>query len=105
MSPILLAPIYFAVGLSSDFLIAKYYLCLSRRHRARASGLAVAIDLLGYIVTATLVLNRDFPSAIAFALGTGAGTWLALSKKDEGETDEQGKPKDSNRQIGAVHIG
>ena len=72
---------YFAAGLVSDFLIANYYLFLSSRQRVKASALAVAIDFFGFIVTMFLVLNRDYPSAIAFALGTGAGTFVALGKK------------------------
>jgi hypothetical protein len=78
---ILLAGAYFLAGLVTDFLVANYYLFLSSRQRVRASGLAVAIDFLGYAITMTLVLNRDFASAFAFALGTGVGTFLALGRK------------------------
>jgi hypothetical protein len=80
MNPLLI-PAYFLAGLVTDFLIAHYYRYLSSRQRVRASGLAVAIDFLGYAITMTLVLNRDFVSAMAFALGTGAGTFLALGSK------------------------
>ena len=78
---LLLIPVYFLAGLLTDFLVAHYYLFLSSRQRVRASGLAVAIDFLGYAITMTLVLNRDFVSAFAFALGTGVGTFLALGRK------------------------
>jgi hypothetical protein len=78
---LLLIPAYFLAGLLTDFLVAHYYLFLSSRQRVRASGLAVAIDFLGYAITMTLVLNRDFVSALAFACGTGLGTFLALGHK------------------------
>jgi len=78
---LLLIPAYFLAGLLTDFLVAHYYQYLSSRQRARASGLAVAIDFLGYAITMTLVLNRDFVSAFSFALGTGVGTFLALGGK------------------------
>jgi len=78
---LLLAPVYFLAGLLTDYLVAHYYLYLSSRQRVRASGLAVAIDFLGYAITMTLVLNRDFVSAFSFAVGTGVGTYLALGNK------------------------
>ena len=81
MSPLLLVPAYFLAGLLTDFLVAHYYLFLSSRQRVKASGLAVAIDFLGYAITMTLVLNRDFVSALAFAIGTGVGTFCALGRK------------------------
>ena len=81
MQSLLLIPAYFLAGLGTDYLVAKYYMYLSSRQRVRASGLAVAIDFLGYAITMTLVLNRDFVSAFSFALGTGVGTFLALGGK------------------------
>ena len=78
---LLLIPAYFLAGLLTDFLVAHYYLFLSSRQRVKASGLAVAIDFLGYAITMTLVLNRDFVSALAFAIGTGVGTFCALGRK------------------------
>ena len=78
---LLLIPAYFLAGLLTDFLVAHYYLFLSSRQRVKASGLAVAIDFLGYVITMTLVLNRDFVSALAFAIGTGVGTFCALGRK------------------------
>lgn len=71
---------YFAAGLVTDYLVARYYLFLSSRQRVQASALAVAIDFFGFMVTMLLVLNRDIPSAVAFALGTGVGTYVALGR-------------------------
>lgn len=72
---------YMAAGFGTDFLITKYYLCLSKHRRAGASALAVVIDIFQYIVAATLILDRNIPGAVGFAIGTGLGTWVAMGKK------------------------
>jgi hypothetical protein len=74
-------PVYFGAGFLTDFLVAKYYLCLSSHQRAKASALAVVIDFWGFIVTATLVLGENYAGALMFAIGTGAGTWVAMGKQ------------------------
>lgn len=73
--------LYLAAGFFTDFLVAKYYLCLSSRQRVRASLFAVVIDFSGYLITMVLVMNKNFLGAFSFALGTGIGTWVALKEK------------------------
>ena len=65
----------------SDFLAANYILALSKRNRSLAPVLAFAIDIFGYVILATLVLDRNILGAISFALGTSLGTWIAMGKK------------------------
>ena len=78
MNPLLL--VYFAAGLGTDYLVATYYLYLSSHQRAKASALAVAIDLFGFTITMFLVLGKNWTGAFCFALGTGLGTWLAMGR-------------------------
>jgi hypothetical protein len=80
---LLLCPVYFAAGFLSDFMAANYILSLSSRQRGRATLLAFAIDIFGYAMSATLILSKNIPGAISFALGTSSGTWVAMGKIDE----------------------
>ena len=75
--------LYFAAGFLSDFLVASYLLAFLKRKRGRASLLTFTIDIFGYAVTATLVLTKNIPGAVSFALGTALGTWVAMGKKKE----------------------
>jgi multidrug transporter EmrE-like cation transporter len=72
--------LYFLAGVGGDFLIAKYYICMSRSARFSASGLAIVITLFNFYVLGRIVVNENVPLQIAFALGTGIGTLLAFPK-------------------------
>lgn len=72
--------LYFLAGVGGDFLIARYYLAMSRRARFSASGLAVVITLFNFYVIGRIVVNENVPLQIAFALGTGIGTLLAFRR-------------------------
>jgi len=91
LSYVAVVPIYFAAGFLSDFLVANYLLAFLKRKRGRASLLTFTIDIFGYAVTATLVLTKNIPGAVSFALGTALGTWVAMgkNKSDEEETDKE----------------
>ena len=104
MSPILSIAgtilLYFAAGFLNDFLVAKYYLCLSSHQRGRAAGLTVIIDFYGYAIMMLLVLNRNFLGAFSFALGTGLGTWVAMGKnKQETPRCSQTPPRSQKMNI------
>lgn len=73
--------LYFLAGAGSDFLIARYYLAMSRSARFSASGLAVVITLFNFYVIGRIVVNENFALQIAFALGTGIGTLVAFGKR------------------------
>jgi hypothetical protein len=76
MIPLLL---YFLVGVVQDFLIAKYYMALSRHSALLASILAM---LLTYMTMKVFNLTFGADSLfLAYALGTGAGTFLGCSKR------------------------
>jgi uncharacterized protein YebE (UPF0316 family) len=77
---IILCFIYFAVGVVQDFLIAKYYQALSARSAFRASILAVIITY-GTIKVFNLSFGSD-ALFLAYAVGTGAGTFLGCEKKE-----------------------
>lgn len=74
--------VYFAAGLVGDFLIARYYLAMSRRARFSASGLGMVITLFNFFILGQIVVNENVPLQIAFALGTGVGTLLAFGKSN-----------------------
>jgi uncharacterized protein YebE (UPF0316 family) len=68
--------LYFLLGVVQDFLIAKYYLALSRRLVIVASSLGALITGLTFVV-----IDLSFGRAdriVAYAVGTGVGTMLAL---------------------------
>ena len=77
--------LYFAAGFLNDLLVAKYYLFLSShqrtgRGRTPASILTFVIDIFGYAIAATLILDRNILGAISFAFGTSLGTWVAMGR-------------------------
>jgi hypothetical protein len=71
---------YFAAGVVGDYLIARYYLALSRRRVCEASLLAAAITMFSVYVLATIVVRQDIGLIFAYAAGTGAGTFLAVRR-------------------------
>jgi len=73
--------IYFSVGLLQDYLIAKYYLALSRRSVWVASILAAVITLLTVKVFASVITSNETALMIAYAIGTGAGCFLGIGKR------------------------
>jgi hypothetical protein len=75
-----LLTLYFAAGIAGDFLIARYYIAMSRHSRFSASGLAIAITLFNFYVLGRIVVNENVPLLISFAFGTGIGTLLAFPK-------------------------
>ena len=72
---------YFAAGLVGDFLIARYYLAMSRQARWLASSLAIVITLFNFFILGQIVVNENVQLQLAFALGTGAGTLVAFGRK------------------------
>jgi len=80
MSLLLKWQAYLAVGLVGDWMIARYYLHLSSGRRGRASVFSSAISYFDFIISLTLIVNRDWTSAAFFAVGTGLGTWVAMKK-------------------------
>lgn len=70
--------LYFLLGVVQDFLIAKYYRALSLRSVMAASSLAALITLMTFVVIKFTFGNLSF--IIAYAMGTGAGTALALRR-------------------------
>jgi len=71
---------YFAAGVVGDYLISRYYLAISHRRVYEASSLAFAITMFSVLVIATLVVERNFWLMLAYALGTGAGTFSGLMR-------------------------
>jgi hypothetical protein len=71
--------LYFLIGVVQDFLIAKYYLALSRHSVWLASILAMVITY-GTMKVFNLTFGSD-SLFLAYALGTGAGTFLGCRKR------------------------
>jgi hypothetical protein len=66
--------LFFLIGVVQDFLIAKYYLALSRRSAIAASILAMVITY-GTMKVFNVTFGNDL-AFFAYAVGTGAGTFL-----------------------------
>jgi predicted lysophospholipase L1 biosynthesis ABC-type transport system permease subunit len=69
--------LFFLMGIVQDFLIAKYYLALSRRSAIVASILGMAITFLTMKVF-NVTFGKDL-AFLAYALGTGVGTFLGCN--------------------------
>jgi hypothetical protein len=78
-SPMIPLLCYFLVGVLQDFLITKYYMALSRHSVMLASILAMVITYMTMKVF-NLTFGSDF-LFLAYALGTGAGTYLGCGKR------------------------
>lgn len=70
--------IYFSVGVVQDFLIARYYLALSRRSVWTASLLAAIITLVTVKVFANVIQSDGLLLMVAYAIGTGTGCFLGI---------------------------
>lgn len=71
---------YFALGVVSDAIITVYYLAVASRRALRASILAAIIPLLSFAPIAQAIETHDWTYIIAFVLGNGAGTYLAVKR-------------------------
>jgi hypothetical protein len=75
----LVAPlIYFSIGVIQDYLIAKYYLALSRRLVWTASILAAIITLVTVKIFANVITSNETLLMVAYAIGTGTGCFLGI---------------------------
>ena len=73
--------VYFVCGLVNDAAVARYYIAVHSDRAWEASFLAAYITAFNLIVISNIVVNPDLAMIIAFALGTGAGTGLAMKIK------------------------
>lgn len=71
---------YFAAGVAQDFIIAKYYICLSRQQAWWAAGLATIITLFSVFVIEQIIIGHAFWGLLFYGFGTGAGTFWAIRK-------------------------
>jgi hypothetical protein len=69
---------YFAAGLLRDALGTTYYRAISGKWVLSASALAGGITLYDLLVLATLLKQWSVGLAVAYAVGTAAGTTIAL---------------------------
>jgi hypothetical protein len=70
--------IYFVVGLFRDWLATMFYRCVSREWAGSASILSGGITLFDIIIVATVIRSGAWLNALAYALGSGAGTFIAM---------------------------
>ena len=70
--------VYFVAGVIMDAIIALYYLALSSRRAFTASALASIITIATYLILEHLIISREYGLILAYAIGTGVGTYLAL---------------------------
>jgi len=86
MSHPLLWPAFFVAGLVEDWLITRYYQSVSSDRRLPASGLSFVISLYNFGISLVLIVNQDWISAAFLAVGTGLGTYTAMSKRGGKDT-------------------
>jgi hypothetical protein len=71
--------LYFCAGCVMDLLVASYYRMISLRLRPQASASAIVITLTTFAIFNYVIKRWNWAAVIAYSLGTGAGTWLAMS--------------------------
>jgi hypothetical protein len=77
---LLLCPVFLVAGLVEDWFITRYYLCVSSGRRVPAASLSFVISLYNFGISLFLIMNKDWASAACLAVGTAAGTWLAMGR-------------------------
>jgi len=70
--------IYFGVGLMRDWLATMFYRSVSREWAGSASILSGVITLFDIMIAAVVIISRAWINVIAYALGTGVGTFIAM---------------------------
>ncbi len=70
--------IYFFVGLVRDWLATMYYRCVSREWAGSASIISGALTLFDIAIVAVVILSRAWLNIVAYAIGTGVGTYIAM---------------------------
>jgi len=71
---------YVGLGILIDLLITKQQVAVIHSRRLRASILSVAITVLGLLVVSKFVETGEIALIAGYALGTGIGTFLGVSK-------------------------
>jgi hypothetical protein len=72
--------IYLALGISLDYLLAKYYYAIYRRFRCQASILSMTITLLTVFIIASVIKSNSVIPLFGYAIGNGIGTFLGIKK-------------------------
>ena len=77
---VMLFLLYMALGISIDYLIARYYQSISRRLRFQASILSALITLLTVFVLAQVIQTTTPIPMFGYAAGNFIGTYLAVGR-------------------------
>jgi len=70
--------LYLSLGMVIDLIITLYYRCISSRLVFPASILGAVITLVSFIIFNRIIVNWNKRLVIAYAVGTGVGTFLGL---------------------------
>ena len=78
----ILALTYFGLGIALDWVIAKYYLALSRGQSFLAGGLSFLITVINLWVVEDILVNRkSLALGLTYAAGAAIGTFLAVGRR------------------------
>jgi hypothetical protein len=75
--------IFFAVGIIQDLLITYYYQSISKERAWKASALSTVITLVNLVILYKIITGIEdqiISVIIAYALGNGVGTMIAMKK-------------------------
>jgi len=68
---------YFLLGILIDVLVTLHYRCVQHQRKPLATGLSIAITIIGSLV----IHNGSTLRLIAYGLGCGVGTWIGMTIK------------------------
>ncbi len=72
---------YVAAGVVMDFLLTRYYLCISDRLVFKAGVYAGIITWISLIIINHIVVSQRFILIFAYGVGNMIGTWLGMTAK------------------------
>jgi len=70
--------LYALLGVVQDVIIARYYICVSRREAFRASIWAFLITALTVWVIGSVVVSNSVILILCYAVGTAVGTGIGV---------------------------
>lgn len=78
--------IYFCIGLARDAAAALYYRSISERRAGRAGGVGGFITAFDLSVYGLLIRSWSPELVVAYAAGTGLGTYIIVKMSKENRT-------------------
>jgi multidrug transporter EmrE-like cation transporter len=82
MKMILMFFVFLGMGVFMDWMLTAWMAAVANKKRKAAVSLSVVFTLINFFLIAALIkdIDSNAVNVVAYAIGNGGGTWLAMRK-------------------------